>query len=69
MELAAGCPLGLGSQSRLGWNTDMSGGQGIIGDVMVCNYDRDVARAWSWCDEDWEARAWQNAEESMEARN
>jgi hypothetical protein len=44
-------------------------GQGMAGDVTFHDSDTDVARTGTWCDEDGDAKAWQDGDEDREARN
>jgi hypothetical protein len=68
-ELMVGYGHGLWSGSGLGWNSDAMEGQGGAGNATFCDWDRDVARAGTWCDEDGYTKAWQDEDEDREARN
>jgi hypothetical protein len=41
----------------------------MVGEVTCHDTDRDVARAGTWCDEDGNAKAWQDEDEDSEAGN
>jgi hypothetical protein len=68
-KLVVGCGWGLGSGSRLGWDSNVMEWQGMVGDMTFHDADRDVTRAVIEDDEDWDAKAWQDEDEDREAGN
>jgi hypothetical protein len=66
-ELTVEYRWGLGNGSRLGWDSDMMEGQGVVGDGTFHDSDRDVTSAGTWHDEDGDTKAWQGKDKDREA--
>jgi hypothetical protein len=57
-ELAVQYGWGLRSRSRLGQDSDVMVGQGMVEDVTFRDLDRDGAGMGTWHDEDGDVKAW-----------